>query len=470
MRTHLLLLSATLCLSASACSDSVAGSAAEADAEAQADIVDDSAAEAAADSEADPGPAPHTGPDASGCQSTPLWGAGEPMGGPLLPRVALRSLWAVWGDGTLFPSDADYWPKFRARYGFYEAPFDNDGLPLGIRDAGGGSATFTCTMCHASEVAGEVLIGAGNSLLDLEGLYDDLLALADLAEATGRFPELPLPPGLELLEGRTGAPGATDAMGLAMALSEVYAGVSGVIETDYGFQDAPAWWTIPLKSRLYTDGSGQVGGHRTMMSMLLAFGLSPSEFEDLDPTFEAIDACLSTLPAPAWPFEAPDAEARARGALIYEAECASCHDSGQVIPASEIGTDPTRAEAFGEAEAAWINASWFGAEAPMSATGGYFAPPLVGVWASAPYLHNGSVPDLASLLDPPARPVYWRRTGSSADDYDADRVGWRYEEAPAGARGVFDTTLPGLSAGGHTFGAALSPAERADLLAFLKGL
>lgn len=69
---------------------------------------------------------------------------------------------------------------------------------------------------------------------------------------------------------------------------------------------------------------------------------------------------------------------------------------------------------------------------------GYLAPPLYGIWATAPYLHNGSVPDLWTLLTPAERPAVWRRkltekldneshydTQSSA--YDQDRLGWKYD-------------------------------------------
>jgi processive rubber oxygenase RoxA-like protein len=78
------------------------------------------------------------------------------------------------------------------------------------------------------------------------------------------------------------------------------------------------------------------------------------------------------------------------------------------------------------------------------------AAPLVGIAASAPYLHNGSVPTLAALLDPPPR---------------------RPKTFPLGAAGfVFDTRLPGNSNQGHDFGTSLSAAEKRDLLAFLNSL
>ena len=104
-------------------------------------------------------------------------------------------------------------------------------------------------------------------------------------------------------------------------------------------------------------------------------------------------------------------------------------------------------------------------------------PPLTGIWARAPYLHNGTIPDLASLLDPASRPTRWRRTGSSEADYDAVRVGLRYEIIAASpspdtreGRQVIDTTREGMRANGHLFGATLSVDEREDLLAYLRGL
>ena len=78
------------------------------------------------------------------------------------------------------------------------------------------------------------------------------------------------------------------------------------------------------------------------------------------------------------------------------------------------------------------------------------AAPLVAVAATAPYLHNGSVPTLPALLEPAARrPVTF----------------------PLGAAGfVLDTRLPGNGNAGHEFGAALSAADKQDLIAFLESL
>jgi hypothetical protein len=101
----------------------------------------------------------------------------------------------------------------------------------------------------------------------------------------------------------------------------------------------------------------------------------------------------------------------------------------------------------------------------------------VGIWARAPYLHNGSVPDLLGVLDPSQRPTRWKRVGSELDGYDTDRVGFRYEAVDTApdpstrdGRLVYDTTREGMGNGGHRYGEALTDAERSDLLEYLRGL
>ena len=122
----------------------------------------------------------------------------------------------------------------------------------------------------------------------------------------------------------------------------------------------------------------------------------------------------------------------------------------------------------------WYNSSWFAQSEPRSwfePLPGYIAPPLDGIWASAPYLHNGSVPTLEALLNSRARPEKWQRFKDSRE-YDFSAVGWKYEVASRGKkRGlVYDTTLPGYGNGGHTFGDKFSGEERQAVLEYLKTL
>ena len=102
----------------------------------------------------------------------------------------------------------------------------------------------------------------------------------------------------------------------------------------------------------------------------------------------------------------------------------------------------------------------------------YKARPLNGIWAGAPYLHNGSVPNLYELLLPAAERSETFYIGSW--EYDTERVG--YVNRPEPGAFLVDTTLPGNSNAGHEYGtgadglALLSEAEVWALLEYLKTL
>jgi hypothetical protein len=101
-------------------------------------------------------------------------------------------------------------------------------------------------------------------------------------------------------------------------------------------------------------------------------------------------------------------------------------------------------------------------------TGGYANMPLDGVWLRAPYLHNGSVPDLRALLFPEERPTMFFR---AYDVYDWDRVGFVSQGAAAEREGVrFDTTQRGNTNTGHTYGVTLPSSDKLALLEYLKTL
>ncbi len=96
----------------------------------------------------------------------------------------------------------------------------------------------------------------------------------------------------------------------------------------------------------------------------------------------------------------------------------------------------------------------------------YKARPISGIWATAPYLHNGSVPNLYQLLLPPTQRVTTFDVGSHA--FDAEAVGYESEHEEHTFR--FDTRLPGNSNAGHDYGTDFSSDERWDLVEFLKTL
>jgi hypothetical protein len=167
--------------------------------------------------------------------------------------------------------------------------------------------------------------------------------------------------------------------------------------------------------------------------------------------------------------------------------------SGYTVPLSIVGTDPAQSDLFtlGSYEGITnpfgqrtfnqaISNSWFSypdarpnyqlpeektpaqeaaddgstpspGKCILGAKGGYTAQPLYGVWASGPYLHNGSVPTVWDLLKPSDRPEVWRRQLVPESDaapytsdrgfdtdmtraYDYEKLGWKYERLTCDGR------------------------------------
>ena len=179
----------------------------------------------------------------------------------------------------------------------------------------------------------------------------------------------------------------------------------------------------------------------------------------------------------------------ARGEEIYHRDCRACHGTYRlvesypnlVIPLAEIGTDPAYAteQTNGDRDRFydWVERSPYGNEYSAAPAPGYIAPPLDGVWATAPYLHHGAVPSMEALLDSRLRPQFWRH--AAPRDYDRAAMGWRFEALDAGQdaepdpalrRRIYDTTLRGYGNAGHTFSDDLSDADRTALIEYLKTL
>ena len=132
---------------------------------------------------------------------------------------------------------------------------------------------------------------------------------------------------------------------------------------------------------------------------------------------------------------------------------------------------PPGARVAGESAAVSVTTVLKGAFTPHTITGyPYESRVLEGVWAVAPYLHNGSVPSLAELLKPAAERVKSFKIGP---DYDIENVGLAAQQTK------FDYTLQttdcsdrnsGNSRCGHEYGTKLSPEEKRALLEYLKEL
>lgn len=240
-----------------------------------------------------------------------------------------------------------------------------------------------------------------------------------------------------------------------------------------------------------------------------------------------MESMIQRFKAPVWPEQVLgkiDVDAAERGEVLCRKQCAFCHEpqkenqpqAGDAVavknnktyfvlrlfPLDKIKTDPTNATNFAErtvdASSIQMGGNVPGAEIISMVLSGiikrqydelkipldqqeewngyrdnllrackaYAARPLAGVWANAPYLHNGSVPSLYQLLLPVAERDKVFFTGDV--EFDPVNVGYVSKGLRGGFR--FDTSITGNSNAGHQFGTSLKHEERMDLIEYLKGL
>src|SRR6202453_155639 len=93
------------------------------------------------------------------------------------PEDAYEKAWKFW-DGNLKERPANYATAFQEHYGLHPAPFENGGLPMGLRPAagvlGGKGLTNDCMVCHGGSILGKSYVGLGNTTLDIQALFNDL--------------------------------------------------------------------------------------------------------------------------------------------------------------------------------------------------------------------------------------------------------------------------------------------------------
>jgi mono/diheme cytochrome c family protein len=185
------------------------------------------------------------------------------------------------------------------------------------------------------------------------------------------------------------------------------------------------------------------------------------------------------LPIPKYPFPIDAGLASGQGQTLYRRHCAECHDwtgkyVGLVTPIDDIQTDRHRLDSYTRELSAnqnTLGAGHWWRFRNFRKTNGYANMPLDGLWARAPYLHNGSVPTLRDLLKKSDdRPTEFFR---GDDEYDPQDVGFRHDrDKSTDGRPLFsfDTSLPGNGRGGHEYGTDLSDEEISALLEYLKTL
>lgn len=229
----------------------------------------------------------------------------------------------------------------------------------------------------------------------------------------------------------------------------------------------------------------------------------------------ALEELAYKIQPPDWPaaFGAIDADKAAKGKALYQQNCAACHEQFatsplpdnmgkgswvlNTYPVAEVGTDPNEAKNFSvpvtfngkqvplpQAIAILVpqiakayykdfnvpeaqQTAWNHGRLPPEwrAPQVYSARPMAGVWATPPYLHNGSVLTLYDLLLPASQRPAKFFVGSRK--YDPVHLGYVNEKDDQRVY-EFDTTKSGNSNSGHDYGTQLTEEEKMQLLEFMK--
>lgn len=237
-----------------------------------------------------------------------------------------------------------------------------------------------------------------------------------------------------------------------------------------------------------------------------------------------LEEAVKDLSSPKWPQKhlgVFDSEKVELGLTLYKAHCAKCHDlqpyriveykkpyrnliGVEMTPLQDIGTDSSAAlnlvtrtgfsadplatkkspigDIFLSVVGATLRSEFTRLNIPdekkflmtdrrvllgkpsTAHLASYKGRPLNGVWSTAPYLHNGSVPNLRELLMPPEKRSGTFYVGNLK--FDAENVGFVSNKGPF----KFNTHTPGNRNTGHLYGTDLSQKDRDALLEFLKTL
>lgn len=369
-----------------------------------------------------------------------------------------------------------------------------------------GRIGVTCHACHSGAVDGTATLGGGSSLADLDlflrdalpqGYLASIATIANLSHTRGTNNASDV--NLAFIFPDQGFYSASDAIDLITSGSTAS-------------MDTPAWWNLGHRPLKFVDGMFPADAPRIdQVFYTPIFGLFGEILGPLSDAGQKymrdngppINAWIETLKAPKYPGNIDTALAEQGAVLFHELDmwapernnsvrkpegngsCASCHGAyapryvndpqylatpllegmaSYIVPQEIIGTDPVRWQTNNEGMQRAGSVNFFGYP-PTKGTDqdcgpqnqerlrgdrelGYLAPPLYGVWASAPYMHNGSIPNVWEILKPEDREPIWRRKSSPKLDnpwwnngkvlmgydtrldtaYDHTKMGWKYDK------------------------------------------
>jgi mono/diheme cytochrome c family protein len=438
-----------------------------------------------------------------------------PIGGVLPPYWIFKALPSVCSD-RLPGGSGGY-----ERFGFITEPGKD--LPIGVsrrRRLGLDEVGLNCAVCHTATVrdtaaaAPRVVLGMPAQRLDLQAFVQFVLdcTLDNRLTADAVRGRLPKRDGPSLFERALLRVGLVDrlkiqTLGLRNRIAPILAAEvprwgRGRVDTfnpykaiqfnwdlnqlsldeRIGAADYPSLWNQAPREglHLHWDGDNDSVDERNL-SAALGAGVTPVTVDHAG--LKRVRDWIWTLPPPAYPYPVDQALA-GRGASVYQQNCVDCHADhrfrdgvkaggrvGLIEPIGTIGTDRHRLDSYTFAFAANQYGLYPDSEYRFThfrKTTGYANHPLDGVWLRGPYLHNGSVPTLHDLLEPPEqRPAVFYR---GYDLFDQEKVGFVSTVAVDGDQifSQYDTSVPGNSHDGHLYGTALPDDDKRAIVEYLK--
>jgi mono/diheme cytochrome c family protein len=383
---------------------------------------------------------------------------------------------------------------------------DSEGLPFStnliVNDLGVPTVTNNCLTCHGTVLFGELVIGLGNEFMDFtqdtSALVERAGALvADEAESQSWEHYADRIAAISPYT-RMHTVGVNPANNLTFALiahrdaqSNAWSDkpLMALPPVDPPPVSVPPWWRMQKKPAMFNLGEGRGDHARIMMAASMLCTDDEAALMEIDKYAPDLLAFIKSVKPPIWPFPINQSLVES-GQLIFENTCSTCHGTygdtpeypARLVALDVVQTDPTLVDfalSDGLPYVDWFNRSFFGELSTAAPGPGYVAPPLDGIWATAPFLHNGSVPTIRAVLDRKIRPLLWRhkiQNANQPDSYDQADMGWGIDVIePVGVIGqkppdIYDTRLPGYSNSGHSFGDHLTDSQRTAVLEYLKTL
>ena len=387
-----------------------------------------------------------------------------------------------------------------------------------------GRIGITCHGCHSGEIKnqgnseGLGFLFGGASATDLNLLLRDMLPLGYTASAVmplnltqARGTNNASAVNIAFMFPENGLPSLTGILGILGSGST-------------GSMDSPAWWNMGHRPVKFVDGIFPMDAPRVdavfYSPFLGLFGSLTGSLGEQGMQFmrehgPEMNTWVETLKAPKYPFPVDTQLAEAGAVLFHELDlwdpsrnnpidrpegngsCASCHGAyapryvnnpdylatpqlegmaSYIVPMRIIGTDSDRVNTNTEAMQVAGSRNFFGYGATKGTENdcgpqnqkrlrgdrelGYLAQPLYGVWSTAPYLHNGSVPNVWEVLKPQDRHPIWSRVSAPAPDntegnivmgfdteltraFDFEKLGWKYDVIPCEKH--YPMVIPGVN-------------------------